>query len=68
MPAEASILSNKKGKGGSEVQGAAGTEGAQGEASDLQKCEMIFLGEEKDGFLKVEGTASGWVKKIMVGR
>ncbi|HET9300412.1 MAG TPA: CsgG/HfaB family protein, partial [Candidatus Polarisedimenticolaceae bacterium] len=39
LPSQASILGNKKGKGGSEVQGAAGTEGAQGEASDLQKCE-----------------------------
>ena len=66
MPAEASILSNKKGRAAARFR--AGTEGAQGEASDLQKCEMIFLGEEKDGFLKVEGTASGWVKKIMVGR
>ena len=30
--------------------------------------EIIFLGEEKEGFLKVEGSGSGWVKKIMVGR
>lgn len=32
-------LSTKKGKGGSEVQGAAGTQGASGAASDLQKCD-----------------------------
>jgi len=32
-------LSMKKGKGGSEVQGAAGTQGASGAASDLQKCD-----------------------------
>ena len=37
--AQAGILSTKKGKGGSEVQGAAGTQGAQGEASDLEKCD-----------------------------
>jgi hypothetical protein len=31
--------------------------------------EMIFTGEEKDGFLKVEsGSGSGWVKKILVQR
>ena len=29
--------------------------------------EMIFMGEEKDGFLKVEsGSGSGWVKKVLV--
>ncbi len=33
------LLSTKKGKGGSEVQGAAGTQGASGAASDLQKCD-----------------------------
>jgi curli biogenesis system outer membrane secretion channel CsgG len=33
------ILGQKKGKGGSEVQGAAGTEGAQGQASDLERCD-----------------------------
>ena len=32
-------LSAKKGKGGSEVQGAAGTQGAQGAAGDLEKCD-----------------------------
>ncbi|MGQ0428870.1 MAG: CsgG/HfaB family protein [Gammaproteobacteria bacterium] len=33
------ILGPKKGKGGSEVQGAAGTQGAQGAASDLERCD-----------------------------
>ena len=33
------VLSTKKGKGGSEVQGAAGTQGAQGAAGDLEKCD-----------------------------
>jgi curli biogenesis system outer membrane secretion channel CsgG len=29
--------------------------------------EMIFMGEEKDGFMKVEsGSGSGWVKKVLV--
>ena len=32
-------LSTKKGQGGSDVQGAAGTQGAQGAASDLEKCD-----------------------------
>jgi curli biogenesis system outer membrane secretion channel CsgG len=31
--------------------------------------ELIFMGEEKDGFLKVEsGKGGGWVKKILVAR
>ena len=31
--------------------------------------EMIFMGEEKDGFLKVEsGNGSGWVKKVLVSK
>jgi curli biogenesis system outer membrane secretion channel CsgG len=33
------LLGTKKGKGGSDVQGAAGTQGAQGAASDLEKCD-----------------------------
>jgi hypothetical protein len=33
------VLDTKKGKGGSEVQGAAGTQGAQGAASDLERCD-----------------------------
>ena len=32
-------FSSKKGKGGSEVQGAAGTQGAQGAATDLEHCD-----------------------------
>ena len=32
-------LSTQKGKGGSEVQGAAGTQGAQGAAGDLEHCD-----------------------------
>ncbi len=32
------VTSMKKGKGGSEIQGAAGTSGAQGEAGDQEKC------------------------------
>jgi Bacterial SH3 domain/Curli production assembly/transport component CsgG len=31
--------------------------------------EVIYLGEEKDGFLKVQGSsAEGWVKKLMVSK
>ncbi|HEU0224570.1 MAG TPA: CsgG/HfaB family protein [Steroidobacteraceae bacterium] len=37
--AQAQILGTKKGKGGSEVQGAAGTQGAEGAAADLQRCD-----------------------------
>lgn len=37
--AQAQLLDTKKGKGGSEVQGAAGTQGAQGAASDLERCD-----------------------------
>ncbi len=37
--AQAGVLATKKGKGGSEVQGAAGTQGAQGAASDLERCD-----------------------------
>jgi len=33
------VLDTKKGKGGSEVQGAAGTQGAQGAANDLERCD-----------------------------
>jgi len=34
-----SITDTKKGKGGSDVQGAAGTQGAAGAASDLERCD-----------------------------
>jgi hypothetical protein len=37
--AQAGILSTKKGKGGSEVQGAAGTQGSQGASSELEHCD-----------------------------
>ena len=31
--------------------------------------EMIFMGEETDGFLKVESSnGGGWVKKVLVTR
>ena len=31
--------------------------------------EMIYMGEERDGFLRVEsGAGGGWVKKILVTR
>jgi hypothetical protein len=31
--------------------------------------EMIFMGEEKDGYLKIEsGSGGGWVKKVLVTR
>lgn len=33
------VLDPKKGEGGSEVQGAAGTQGAQGAAGDLERCD-----------------------------
>ena len=33
------VLDTKKGQGGSDVQGAAGTQGAQGAATDLEKCD-----------------------------
>lgn len=36
---QAQVLETKKGKGGSEIQGAAGTQGAQGAASDLERCD-----------------------------
>jgi hypothetical protein len=40
MPAGAQgVTDMKKGKGGSEVQGAAGTQGAQGAADDLERCD-----------------------------
>ena len=33
------VLDTKKGQGGSDVQGAAGTQGAQGAANDLERCD-----------------------------
>lgn len=39
-------------------------------AAMLKKTdELVFLGEEKDGFLKVQGSAAeGWVKKTLVNK
>jgi hypothetical protein len=48
--------------------------GSAGEAgkvvATLEKGdELIYMGEEKDGYLKVEaGKGSGWVKKILVAK
>jgi curli biogenesis system outer membrane secretion channel CsgG len=36
------ITGMKKGSGGSEVQGAAGTQGAQGAADDLERCDTLM--------------------------
>jgi len=48
---------------------AAPAEGAKVVTALTKGDEMIFTGEEKDGFLKVEsGSGSGWVKKILVTR
>ncbi len=39
-------------------------------AATLKKTdELVFLGEEKDGYIKVQGsTAEGWVKKTLVAK
>jgi hypothetical protein len=48
--------------------------GSAGEAGKLVATlakgeEMIYMGEEQDGYLKVEsGSGSGWVKKILVAK
>jgi hypothetical protein len=36
----------------------------------LKKTEdLVFLGEEKDGYLHVQGASGeGWVKKVLVGK
>ena len=41
-----------------------------GQAAVLKKAdELVFLGEEKDGYLKVQGSAAeGWVKKTLVAK
>ena len=41
-----------------------------GQAAVLKKSdELVFLGEEKDGYLKVQGSAAeGWVKKTLVAK
>jgi hypothetical protein len=44
-------------------------DGAKTVATLSKGDEMIFMGEEKDGFLKVEsGSGSGWVKKVLVSK
>jgi hypothetical protein len=44
-------------------------DGAKTIATLSKGDEMIFMGEEKDGFLKVEsGSGSGWVKKVLVSK
>jgi hypothetical protein len=44
-------------------------ESAQAVATLSKGDEMIFMGEEQNGFLKVEsGAGSGWVKKVLVTR
>ena len=46
---------------------AAAADGSKVAASLKKGEELVFLGEEKDGFLKVQGsTAEGWVKKTLV--
>ncbi len=48
----------------------AGASDAATVASQVKKTdELVFLGEEKDGFLKVQGSsAEGWVKKTLVAK
>lgn len=42
-------------------------DGAKASATLKKGDELVFLGEEKDGFLKVQGSAAeGWVKKTLV--
>jgi hypothetical protein len=44
-------------------------DGATATAMLKKADEMVFLGEEKDGYLKVQGsTAEGWVKKTLVAK
>jgi len=47
-----------------------GSAGEAGKAATLDKGdEMIYMGEEQAGYLKVEsGSGSGWVKKILVAK
>jgi hypothetical protein len=43
------------------------SDGSKAIATLSKGDEMIFMGEEKDGYLKVEsGNGSGWVKKVLV--
>ena len=44
-------------------------DGATASATLKKADEMVFLGEEKDGYLKVQGSSGeGWVKKSLVAR
>lgn len=45
------------------------SESAKAVATLSKGEEMIFMGEEKDGYLKIEsGSGAGWVKKVLVTR
>ena len=47
----------------------AAADGARPLATLKKTDELVFLGEEKDGYLKVQGSASeGWVKKTLVSK
>jgi curli biogenesis system outer membrane secretion channel CsgG len=53
---------------GVKLMGSAGDAG-QPVATLAKGEEMIYMGEEQDGYLKVEsGSGSGWVKKILVAK
>lgn len=44
-------------------------DGATAAATVKKTDELVFLGEEKDGYLKVQGSsAEGWVKKTLVAK
>lgn len=44
-------------------------DGAAAAATLKKGDDLIFLGQEKDGFLKVQGSAAeGWVKKVLVAK
>jgi hypothetical protein len=48
---------------------AAPADGARAVATLKKADELVFLGEDKDGFLKVQGSAAeGWVKKTLVAK
>ena len=52
--------------GGLKLMATAG-EGGKVVAGFAKTDEMIYMGEEQNGYLKVEsGSGSGWVKKILV--